>query len=135
MNQNIINELFTVCIFPLLAILTGFFVKWLYQKSQSLKTQTNSEILQKYIDLLTQTVTQCVIATNQTYVETLKKQGKFDKDAQREAFHRTYHAVLSILTDEAKMYLIEGIDDLNAYLTSLIEAEVNVLKDSVPKEE
>jgi len=57
MNQNIINELFTVCIFPLLAILTGFFVKWLYQKSQSLKTQTNSEILQKYIDLLTQTVT------------------------------------------------------------------------------
>jgi len=33
------------------------------------------------------------------------------------------------------MYLIEGIDDLNAYLTSLIEAEVNVLKDSVPKEE
>jgi len=28
--------------------------------------------------MLADTVTKCVIATNQTYVETLKKEGRFD---------------------------------------------------------
>jgi hypothetical protein len=36
--------------------------------------------------MLTDTITKCVIATNQTYVETLKKEGKFDLEAQEVAF-------------------------------------------------
>jgi hypothetical protein len=36
--------------------------------------------------MLNRTITECVIATNQTYVETLKQQGKFDEEAQKIAF-------------------------------------------------
>ena len=35
------------------------------------------------------TVIDCVIATNQTYVDALKAEGKFDADAHREAFKKT----------------------------------------------
>ena len=42
--------------------------------------------LNKYLKMLSETITKCVIATNQTYVETLKKQGKFDEEAQKIAF-------------------------------------------------
>ena len=48
------------------------------------------------------TISVCVIATNQTYVDALKKAGKFDEEAQKEAFAKTYNAVLLVLSDEVK---------------------------------
>ena len=35
-------------------------------------------------------VTKAVVTTNQTFVDNLKKQGKFDEEAMKEAFNRTY---------------------------------------------
>ena len=58
-------------------------------------------------------------------IESLKKQGKFDIEAQKEAFNMTSAAVLEILSAEAKEYLTEAIGDLNAYVAKKIEAEVN----------
>ena len=69
-----------------------------------------------------------VIATNQTYVESLKKQGKFDAEAQKVAFNQTYEAVMCILSEEAKEYLNEAVGDLNLYITQKIEAEVQLNK-------
>ncbi|MGN1342622.1 MAG: hypothetical protein ACI4VL_05300 [Bacilli bacterium] len=37
----------------------------------------------------------------------------------------TYNSVISILTDDAKVYLTSIYGDLNAYITNMIEAEVN----------
>jgi len=36
--------------------------------------------------MLDDTITKCVIATNQTYVDSLKDKNAFDKAAQEEAF-------------------------------------------------
>ena len=85
----------------------------------------NNEKANKYIALVSQTITDCVIATNQTYVETLKQQGKFDAEAQKVAFQMTSKAVLDILSDDAKEYLSNIYGDLTTYVTQLIEAEVN----------
>ena len=41
----------------------------------------SNELLSKYIEMLSNTICECVIATNQTYVDSLKKQGKFDVEA------------------------------------------------------
>jgi hypothetical protein len=71
------------------------------------------------------TITKCVIATNQTYVNSLKEQNAFDAEAQKTAFNKTMNAVLEILSEDAKQYIIETTGDLNTYLTNLIEAEVN----------
>lgn len=77
------------------------------------------------MQMLTDTITSCVVATNQTYVESLKAQGKFDAAAQKEAFNLTCSAVIEILSDEAKVYLTTAVGDLDAYITKKIEAEVN----------
>ncbi len=78
--------------------------------------------------MIYQTVVDCVIATNQTYVDSLKKSGSFDEAAQKEAFNRTMNAIMTILSDDAKEYITEATGDLNIYLTQLIEAEVNKRK-------
>lgn len=78
--------------------------------------------------MLKSTITTCVISTNQTYVDSLKAQGKFDLEAQQTAFTITYEAILELLSDEAKKYLTEAFGDLETYITKQIEAEVNIQK-------
>ena len=127
-------QIFELCVIPLLGVLTMYLVQYIKIKSQEIADKTNSDLADKYIQMLADTITTCVIATNQTYVESLKRQGKFDAKAQKEAFNLTYDAVMAVLTDEAKHYLTAIYGDLTAYITTRIEAEVNVSK-IVPVEE
>ena len=124
----LISNIFQVCIIPLLGVLTTFFMKWVNAKSAEIQANINDATLKKYMEMLTSTITDCVIATNQTYVESLKAQGKFDAAAQQQAFELTSKAVMEILSEDAKIYLASAVGDLNAYITKKIEAEVNINK-------
>lgn len=126
--MNLLQQIFEVCIIPLLGILTTYFIVFIKNKSNELKEVTDNELYRKYIDLLQDTIVRCVIATNQTYVENLKNKNAFDKEAQEEAFKMTYDAVMVILTDDAKDYLNNAVGDLQLYVTKLIEAQVNMSK-------
>ena len=126
--MNLLQQIFEVCIIPLLGILTTYFIVFIKNKSNELKEVTDNELYKKYIDLLQDTIVRCVIATNQTYVENLKNKNAFDKEAQAEAFKMTYDAVMVILTDDAKDYLNNAVGDLQLYVTKLIEAQVNMSK-------
>lgn len=124
--NEILNTIIKVSLVPLLTTLTGFLVNFIKVKANDIKARAKSETGQKYIDLLSQTISNCVLATNQTYVDALKEQNVFDAEAQKEAFRRTYKSVMAILTQEAKVYLDNIYGDLNAYITEKIEAEVNL---------
>ena len=126
--SDIITQIIQICIIPLLGILTKFLVDYLSAKRDEINFNTKNEIAQKYTNMIYQTVVDCVIATNQTYVDSLKKSGSFDEIAQKEAFNRTMNAIMTILSDDAKEYITEATGDLNTYLTQLIEAEVNKRK-------
>lgn len=121
----LLQQIFELCIIPLLGILTKFAVDFLIAKRNELNTKVDNEVAQKYTDMVLETVTKCVIATNQTYVNSLKDANAFDETAQKEAFDKTMNAVLAILSEDAKEYIIEATGDINVYLTQLIEAEVN----------
>jgi hypothetical protein len=124
--MEILFKLFELVLIPLLGILTTYFVKWLKAKEKEVNNKLDNDTLEKYVSMLSQTITDCVIATNQTYVESLKQQGSFDEAAQKEAFNKTYEAVIAVLSDDAKEYLTNIYGDLTAYLTTRIEAEVNL---------
>ena len=126
--SELISNIFQVCLLPLLGILTRYLVDFIAMKSEEMKQKTNNETAQKYLQMATDTITACVIATNQTYVESLKAQGKFDKEAQEVAFNKTLEAVLALMNDEVKEYITEVFGDLNTYLTTQIEAAVNGTK-------
>lgn len=128
MDLNLLQDILEVCIIPLLGVLTAYLVAYIKAKSAELTIKTDNDLADKYIEMLTKTITDCVIATNQTYVEALKKDNAFTKEAQEEAFKKTYDAVMLVLTDDAKEYLAEAYGDLTAYITMKIEAEVNISK-------
>lgn len=128
MNPETLNMLFTMVIIPLIIAVSGFVIKFLNTKSKELQAKVDNDTADKYIGMVAATVEACVIATNQTYVSTLKAAGKFDAEAQKEAFQKTFDAVLAILTEDAKEYITEATGDLSIYLTNLIEASVNANK-------
>ena len=128
MTMTLLAELMEVVVVPLLGIITAYVIKWVDTKIEDIADERDSAIEKKYLDMLSDTITDCVVATTQTYVDSLKKQGKFDAEAQKIAFNQTYSAVMGILSEEAKEYLTVAVGDLNLYITQKIEAEVNATK-------
>lgn len=122
---KLLQEIFTVCIIPMLGILTKYFIEWLNVKKQDLINKEENEIKKRYIDMLGKTIETCVIATNQTYVNNLKDKNAFTPEAQKEAFERTKYAVLTILGEEGQKYLSQIYGDLNIYITKEIEKQVS----------
>lgn len=122
---TLLQQIFEVCIIPLLGVLTAFAVAYIKAKTDELSAAAGNAKEQKYLKMISETITKCVIATNQTYVDSLKNKDVFNKEAQKEAFELTYNAVLDILSDDAKDYIAEAFGDAEIYLTTLIEEAVN----------
>lgn len=116
------------CLIPLVGILSAYLIKWLNAKEIEVLDKVDNDTADKYIAMLFDTITICVSATSQTYVESLKKQNKFDLEAQKVAFQMSYDAVMAALTEEAKIYLATIYGDLNAFIATKIEAEVKAQK-------
>ena len=117
-----------VCVIPLLGVLTTFAIKYLRAKEKQVLDKIESDTGDKYASMVADTIADCVAATTQTYVQALKDRDLFDGEAQKHALEMTKNAVLDILNDDAKDYLVNVYGDLNAYLTTKIEAEIKFQK-------
>ena len=124
----IINEVFTVVLIPLLGLITKYVIEFLHAKREEAKNKIDNNTLKKYIDMLDTTITRAVIATNQTYVDALKERGDFGPEAQKEALTKTYEAVMAVLNLETINYLNEAVGDLQSYIMTGIESQVNIQK-------
>ena len=125
---DILDRLFEIAVFPIIGAAAMYLVAFIRAQKDELLAKTKNETTKKYIEMLDKTIVECVIATNQTYVEALKKQGSFDAEAQKKAFQLTFDSIMAILTDDAQSYLTEAIKDLNVYITNKIEAQVAAAK-------
>ena len=125
---EILNQAFQILVPAAIILGTTYLAIFLNAKKNQIKENTDSEIAHKYLDMLEDTILKNVIATTQTYVQSLKDKNAFDEEAQKEAFKKTYDAVVISLTDEAKKYLNTIIGDLGTYITTRIEYNVKVTK-------
>ena len=87
MTMTLLAEIMEIVVIPLLGILTAYIVKLVNTKIEDINENRNNALEEKYLIMLGETITDCVTATTQTYVESLKKQGAFDVEAQKEAFN------------------------------------------------
>ena len=59
----------------------------------------------------------------------MKKEGKFDKDQQEEAWNRTKNKINKILDKESREILQKAYGDLNSYINQSIEDEITNKKE------
>ena len=67
-------------------------------------------------------VTDAVSATNQTYVDALKKAGKFDKQSQEIARQMAVRTATTLMSDTTKAFLNKNCGDLEQWIFAEIEA-------------
>ncbi len=120
-KMELLRQIFEVCIIPLLAVLTSYLVHYINKKIDNLDHIKNTDLIKNIID-------NCVIATTQTYVDTLKKEGKFDAEAQKKAFEMTKDAVLASISTDLRKYLEASYEDIDLFLDKQIEAAVKIHK-------
>lgn len=125
---DLLQQVFEVCVIPLLGVLTTFLVKFIKAKQKEAEEKNKKDNLDKYIALLGETITDCVAATTQTYVEAMKNEKVFDKEAQKKALDDTCDAVIKVLSDDAKDALNLAYSDLQMIVKQKIEAEVKKQK-------
>ena len=130
--MEILQQIFELCVIPLLGILTTYLVKLIRKKNKELDEKVSNKISKKYIDMLADTITDCVVSTNQTYVDALKEANAFDKQATQKNLHKllTYNKIMNVLTEDAKEYLTTIYGDLEIYITTKIESEVKLYKEA-----
>lgn len=126
--MEMFQEIFDLVIIPLLVVLSGYVIRFINLKSAELTNRVDNAKHDKYITMLQETVTDCVLTTTQTYVDALKGQNAFTPEAQKHAFEMTKAAVMAILTEDAKEYLNSALGDFDEYIKTLIESQVQVNK-------
>ena len=129
--KDLVSTIIQVVLIPLLIALTGFLVKWINAKANEAKDKIKDDKYYLYIDILQELVTKTVIMVNQTYVDELKKENAFTKEAQIEAFNKVYETVIASLSEDVYVYLEQIIGNLDDYLTVLIEASVKAQKSKI----
>lgn len=118
--KEILGILITIGVFVGLA-LVGVLVRYICKK---LSQQTDNEFFQGFLEELSTLSAKAVDYVNQTYVNALKKEGKFDLDAQKEAFNKAFTAVSDALSEEASKFLLSGDGSPIDYITMFIESAV-----------
>ena len=127
MNAFIIELLHTIAT-AAIPVCAAYLVQYLHRKSEQIIAQTDNMTIKAFLTEATDAVSTAVTYTSQTFVDALKKEGKFDKDKQQEALKKSLDKAISLLSESAKNALTDIYGDLEAYLTSKIEAEVRSQK-------
>lgn len=126
------NELLTilmqVVIIPAIPIIVTFLVKFCKAKTDEAISTVNNETLRQALSEATDAVYTAVTYTTQTYVDSLKEQGTFDKEAQIIALNTALKKAQSLLAAETKELLESLYGDLDNWLTTKIEQTVKEQK-------
>lgn len=128
MNQDTLNLLFTAVIIPLLPILTAYVVAFIKKKTQELETKIQNDNANKYINIAENAISTSVGAVMQTYVDSLKKSGTFDSEAQNIAFSDAKVKALSIMGEATKEALKESYGDIDTFIDNKIEQYIKLYK-------
>lgn len=127
MNEVILNVLTVLVIsviLPLISVIGGYFTNWLSSK-------IGNEKAKNLVSKAQEIIVSAVQAVFQTYVDSLKKEGSFDKKNQLIALNKAKDIALNQMTNEVRQCIIRNYGDLDVWLNTKIEATIDTLKNNV----
>lgn len=107
---GLIGTIITTVLLPLL-------VKWI-------QTKIKNEKLNYAFSELSETVITAVDYVQQTFVDQLKKDGKFNSEAQKEAMKKALNYAIVTITDTTKKIIESENIDLEALIEKYIESAI-----------
>lgn len=126
--QELLKMLIELVLLPAIPVIVTYVVKTLKAHIEAKIADVNNKDVAEYLTQICDIISQVVTSTTQTYVDALKAQGKFDANAQKQAFEKTRTAILSMLSEEARDLLEKLYGDVDTWLETKIEQEVKIQK-------
>ena len=131
--RQFVQETLYLVVTGIAPLLITYMILFLKSKIKEQQEKIDNENLNKYIAIATDAVSMAVLTVSQTYVDELKRQGKFDKQAQENAKQMAIDKAKSLITEEAKNAVTLLYGDFESYLNSQIESLVRESKIEVDK--
>ena len=119
--KEILTSILSAAIVALISYLSERLIVLINQKIQNQKA---SKALSEAVEL----VVNAVKATQQEYVDELKKAGTFDTDAQKIALEMAIKKVRANMSVETEKYLTANADDLNEWIADMIHSVIYDMK-------
>ena len=91
---------------------------------QKTKTFVEHEKLNQYIDYAQEAITTAVTSVSQTYVDSLKKSGQFDKTAANNAKKQAIEIAEKLISDNSKIAIETVFGNFEEYINNKIEAVI-----------
>ena len=118
---SIISVVVTTVVLPLITLGGTRLIQLINHKIKDEKTRS-------ILTGLSTTVERAVRSVTQTYVDSLKKSGKFDQNEQLTALTLAKEEVLKELNEETKIFIESNYGSIDGFVTTQIESTINLLK-------
>ena len=118
---NVLSVVVSAIILPLISVIGAKLVAWLSSKTKNEKA-TNT--IKTANDIVMNAV-KCVF---QTYVDSLKKEGKFDEASQFLALSKAKEKALEQMNEQTKAFIEKNYGNLDSWLTTNIESTISTIK-------
>ena len=125
---NYVLYIVLTVILPVVAKYVVDLIKTKIKESNIIADATKNEDLSKIVEGALSDVMDAVLYINQIYVDSLKSSGRFDKEAQEEAFNRAYIEAMNMISDETKKVIEQLYGSFDRWLKLKIESSVNMAK-------
>jgi hypothetical protein len=124
MNEILLNILSVVVTSIILPLLTYAGTRLIAYLNSKIKDENYRIQLTTATDI----VVNAVRSVFQTYVDSLKVSGNFDKEAQLIALNKAKDIALEQMTDDVKNFISKNYGSVDAWLTTTIESTINLIK-------
>lgn len=115
--------LYTV-ITTVISVVAAYVSKFLIAKRKQINTQVENDKLNTYLDMALSAVNDAVLTVSQTYVDSLKKSGKFNVEAQNLAKNKAIDTATTLITEDVRKAIDKVYGDFNLWLDTAIESSV-----------
>ncbi len=126
--KEFIQQLMYLVITGILPFVTVYFANFVKSIIQKNKDNIESEQVQNLIDYAGEAISVAVMTVSQTYVDTMKHQGKFDAEAQAIAKQMAIDKAKELISREMKSAIESVYTNFDAYLDNYIETVVRESK-------
>lgn len=127
-----LHELLYMMIVIVLPLLVRYVVVYLNVKTKEYSSQIENETLRKYVEDANEIIATIVLSVSQTYVDAMKKAGKFTPEAQETAKNMAIEQAKQMISEASRNAIITLYNDFDAYINSQIEALVRTTKIEIP---
>jgi Ni,Fe-hydrogenase I large subunit len=128
MNE-ILKEVIMSVITIMITILSGCITRIITIKMNDMSNKIKDSRKVEFLNWVNSVIVQCVDTTTQTYIDTLKKNGNFNEQAQKEAFNMTMNNISSLLSEQDMSTLGGYVGDTSTWITTSIESYIKSRKE------